>query len=478
MLKEINWAGVADLSTTGVPMTVGAALSASGGDGNVNRDLLTVPDGYCFIATKFSGTLCGNEGGAGLLPSPTLSARQFTGLIGSVGVSAAETIQTMSWVRWAALFNGGAGTTWRNAPIIDTWKWKPQWPICFPSGRRIRSLNAQLTANGNVAYGYLVPESTAATLGFDTNPALPSASRLTNVVSVMPTVTTAVTAIPAKTGFSIQILDIWLRVQPLATATACFLRVQQNLSTVLTTVFQVNNDNPANLIEEQLSPGLFLSPGASLELVSSAAYTGSAVISYRYVKAEDVPDDHWWYHVAPARSGTSATEILGALGSYTAASAAVVPYFPAKNASASGGLAGRGMQHWLHGFLISMAHDPSDGVVFTNPLGATSWYRLSAGAVGGRIGIGSTPGVPPDQVELGSPLTPVVNCTGHESAVALSESQLMVRTAENHGIWIDQASFGVTDAAANLRNCNITVWGRRGAIQGDTVGQPKRGRQR
>lgn len=474
MLKEIDFAGVNDLSNTGVPMTVGAALSASGGDLNTNRELVVVPDKHCFIATKFLGTVCGNETGVAIAASPAIATRPFTGLVASIGVDAAEQVRVMPWVRWQALFNASAAVTWRNAPVIDAWKWHPKWPVCFPSGRVIRSLNASLTSNGNMIYGYLVPETTAATLGFDTNPVL--ATRTANVASVMPTVTTAVTAIPAREGFSIQILDIWLRVQPLATATACSLTVQQNLVGELSTVFKLNNDNPANFVDEQFSPGLFLTPGASLELVSSAAYTGSATINYRYIPQQDVPDDHWWYHVSPARSGTSAPAIEALLGVHAAPSSPVLPYFPGKGASVISGLAGKGMQHWLNGYLMSMTHDATDGLAST--FGGNSWYRLSAGAVGGRIGVGSTPLVPPDQEELGSPLSPVLNCTGHESAASISESGLMVRTAENHGIWIDQASFGITDAAANLRNCNITVWGRRLAVQGDTVGTRKRGRQR
>lgn len=455
MLQDIDRAGLSRLDEIGVPLTLGSTLDESGGGGVSTRRLLTVPAGQCFIMTRISSSTSQVLLGTPEIEPPLASRAPVGVVIRDRANAIVSTVRTMPFWRWQTLFQNAATATWRNAHPIPSWSWAPKMPVCVPSGWHVNHPQPTAIGNGTVVYGYLVDERSAASMGFDTNTV--TASRRQGAVSEVATSAGQV-IIPSKAGKSVQILDIFARVQPQATAAANVMTVRQTDNKA---IFQFINDNPANLAEQQLSPGLFTGIGQGVNLVMTAGASGAGSVSiiYRYVDAADVPGNHWWSQVNPTMPGTGAT----ASGAAFVASTALAAFYPADGTTVASGLAGTANQNILKGYSITCAR--TNVAAVADPTLA----RISTGATGGRIGFS-----PAVVVNVGTPVTPVLAMLSQEQTVWDGASDLCVKSKTNEGFFFDASGVLAASTDAGIRNWSCTAWGLTVPAQ-DRVGTRIRG---
>ena len=80
MAQDFNLAGLSELDKIGTPMQVGSTLDEHGGLGVLlDRRLIVVPQGQCFLITSIQGN-GGQLDGTGVVTSPTLGNRVNLGL--------------------------------------------------------------------------------------------------------------------------------------------------------------------------------------------------------------------------------------------------------------------------------------------------------------------------------------------------------------------------------------------------------------
>jgi hypothetical protein len=245
----------------------------------------------------------------------------------------------------------------------------------------------------------------------------------------------ATALIPARTGKSVQIMDIFVRVQPLATAAANVLTVRQ---TDGKDIFRFVNDNPANLMQQQLSPGICTAPGTGVSILSTTTNTASVSIVYRYLDAADVPANHWWSCIDPEKP--SSTSTVAGFGITPFAT-----FYPATGRTVATGLAGVANQHVLQGYTLT----------------ANQNTRSEATIL--RIGTGATPGVPGFSsfviANIGTPVTQVLTMYSPEQTLWASESGIAVKAQTDHGFFWESVSPLGSLTVTPIRNWGCTAWG-------------------
>jgi hypothetical protein len=430
MLQDIDWAGLSRIDEIGVPMALGTTLDV-GGDANANRRLLTVPPGQCFVITSITGDIAQADADS-VEVSPALASRIAVGVhIEDASNTEASAIRTMPFVRWRDLFNNAASASWRTAPANNNWVWKPKMPICVPAGYHVGHTQPLIIGNGASVRGYLIADRAAALMGLDTNTV--RTTRRQGVASAMAT-NSATALIPARTGKSVQILDIFVRVQPLAAAAANVLTIRQ---TDAKDIFRFVNDNPANLMQQQLSPGICTAPGTGVSILSTTTNTASVSIVYRYLDAADVPANHWWSCIDPEKPSSTST-LPGA------SAAPLATFYPATGRTVASGLAGPANQNIMKGYVIT----------------ANQNARSEVGVI--RLGTGATPGLPgfgAFVANVGTPVTQTLTLYQPEQTLWAGESDITVKSRTNHAFWWESIAPLAAATPTPVRNWGCTAWG-------------------
>jgi len=453
-MRKLFSDGVDELDEVGVPMILGVSLDAYTGAAN----LMVVPPGMCFIVQKVVGQ--GIVWAVPFDPSPVvLSPGTLGGADGVAFVDAAGTTQwSMSFrpfVRDMTVFGSFSPITWKSSEPLSLVNWTFKHPLCVPAGWTMQNQQAGTVGGNFAAYGRLVSESEARQLGYTPSNSATDANRMCGVDSMM-TFSTSQIVVPARAGYSIQILDIHMRLQPTAAVlTNSTMTVEQGDGRA---IFVVSNNNPGDLREWVFSPGIYLKPDQSLNCKSSTALTGSVVVSWRYVPTADVPSDHWWACVEPGLP-TPAAEGVGATELQKAYSHEVTCFYPRLNTTKTSPTTS--FQHILRGYLFSIQKDALAATAETET-SDIMLARISNGAAGGVIGLSVT-----SITDTGIPMTPLFGGFGHDQNVtAVVDDVNLPGKQDNGSFWIDTLAMSTLVVLTTpittlgIDEFWVTLWGK------------------
>lgn len=354
-ITDSIWGGVEDVGAQ--PVVIGASLNGeiqAGGTAVLN----SVPPGQVFLATHFSMQALGLYGisgtqGKDFMASPSLAALGFD-IESSTGTTESE-VKALRFTRNQTAFQQGATPTWRSAVPSNYTLWKPKYPIAIPAGWEINNTANTLFGewvNFSAVYGVLVSEESARTMGYAVSNSAVDADRVTGVVSSLGTAS-ATTILAGRTGKSIRILDVHIRMQPDQEAS----NVLQLSQTTDNRVWcEVANSTPGEMIDQSFSPDIWLKAGEGIQIQTTVADTASVVISYEFVDADEVPGDAWWACVNPTIPTPGATA-GGFQNAYREASTQIELYYPRRDADGDSTFtkttAGTGFQHIVRGYVAS-----------------------------------------------------------------------------------------------------------------------------
>jgi hypothetical protein len=428
-----NPSALSRLPLIGQPMYIGSTQDVAGAFGSP-KTMLQVPLGKVFVITKI--VLAPVSYLVAYVASPSLGDRTGNGL--DIRTSAGN-----EFTRWQSLFNASAANSWRNAPPNNVVAWKLRTPIAIAPGAIVGNPQDNTYHNTAGAFGYMIDEGEATALGLQLLGK--SATEQGGVKSATST-TSAVTLIPAKTGHSIQILNVLARQQPLATAASSTLTLRQSGDS--RNVFQFTNGNPANLCQFAFSPQIFLRPGQGLDMLSTTTNTGSAAVHYRYVPEADVPGDHWWACQAPTKPAGTTTK--------QTTNTAITCYYPKSNTTAT--TAGTGRQHILEGYALSAQYAATSPVSGGALAAGGVSFRIGAGASGGEIG---NSGLLVSNTASGTQMSPIFDLYEHEQTLWVAEDDAMVIAPATNGLFFESLAYEDTiPADGRIRDWFVMAWGR------------------
>lgn len=347
-------------------------------------------------------------------------------------------------------------------------KWAPKYPLVVPSEWDIHLLDgidgkADFNS-GAAAYGILVDEDSARTLGFDVNTSATDSERRYGVETF-----TGSGSIAARSGKSIRILDVNVRMQPEGdeNGTGAIALIQAAGSR---TLHKFANQNHSEEWEAAFSPAdcWYLGENSALTVTFTGTNVGSITISYEYVDKDEVPAGVFWGSVAATKPGVDASPV-GLTNAQRRANSEITLFYPAiynldTSAAASAYTATSpttGNQHMLYGYLLTAQKDSTAAAEQT-------LFTLTTGTTGGTVKCGSAfVGTTQDEYQL----APVIHCASQRQAVNCCVDNLMVPCKPDDGsIWACALGFGPSTALGllstpavadhNLDEFQFSVWGR------------------
>ena len=422
--------------------------------------LITPPKGQCAIITKI---FC--MGYAERSTSPGLADTGRTQRLAIIEPFASNTVGSatfLSFMRVNALHSAAASPDWQSAVPCKPVEWEPEDPIIVPPGFTLASSNPGALDSNDMAgqcfmcRGYVVDVGTARALGFHVNEYNSIATSSPDVLSMRSGVTSgtftssAASLIDGRTGQCIQIVDMFIRAQPLTHAPTKSFTVRQTDDTV---IFKGANNNPAEFAEWNFSPGIYLKSGQGVEIIGDSGIRASITITYRFVDAVDVPQDQWWAYREPQLpTPAGASTGVGQLG--TTASSTLSLYYPGLDTSATS--PGNGKQHIVEGYAVSLQKD-------STAASDRFYYAITTGTTGGSIGVGSASTITTTNYLI----SPIMAGASHDQALFASEDSLCVPCPKDTGlIFVDTTGLGPTLAASpaasdlNVDEFHVLVWGR------------------
>lgn len=446
--------------TVGRPMTIGAALDQDPG----SAILYTVPKGQVFLVTHIVAQIDVSSQLAGAVASPQ-SPSLFGGLatFDEAGTGQ-DTIEFKAFARWNNLFLTGGSPTWKTSFPANTVQWGLKYPYPVFAGWTVRSSATPGGGSGwgnhYAVYGVQMDENAARMLGFQVRGSATDSERRMGAVSLASPSTPAA-LVAGRTGQSIRILDLSIRIQP-ETNTANTVTLSETADGTRN-IFQFRNDNPAEFFNYQFSPDIYLTPGAALDLGSTVANTASVTCVYEYVDAADVPSDHFWACVDPdlptPGAGTTGTGSV-----LTSTSTEITLYYPGRAGRSYTDTTktspGKGYQHILNGYAVSVQKNAEAGTAETDATEQTK-LCLSTGSAAGQIqsdGYGTT--------QTNYQLSPVFSASSHDQSLGIVVPGINVPCKKDDGsIWVDTLGFnGIattpTQTANDIAGWAVTVWGR------------------
>lgn len=348
-------------------------------------------------------------------------------------------------------------------------KWSPKYPIVVPSEWDIHMVDVGVATkadfnSGASAYGILVDEDSARTLGFDVNTSSTDSERRYGVETF-----TASGSIAARAGKSIRILDVNVRMQPEGDedGTGAIALIQ---AAGTRTLHKFCNQNHSEEWEASFSPAdcWYLGENSALTVTFTGTNVGSITISYEYVDKDEVPAGVFWGSVAATKPGSGASPI-GATSNQRRANTEITLFYPAAyNLDTSAATSAytatsptTGNQHMLYGYLMSAQKDTTDAAEQT-------LFTLTTGTTGGVI---QCDNIAVNTVQTDYQLAPVLHCAAQNQAVNCCVDDLMVPCKPDDGsIWASALGFGDSNALGllsvpvvadhNLDEFQISVWGR------------------
>lgn len=461
------------LDDIGGPQVVGAALEQNAGAGiYVLLNGQGVGSGQVFLLEQLviqPDLAPGGVAGA-FDPSPTFVSPTFNSYgvtINDQAGNAQHTMRFLSFVRQQSAFVVEDSPNWRNAPPGNVTVWKLKYPIAIPHGWSIQTLLGGQWGNQVAAYGRVVSEDGARTMGYNVSTSTTDANRRMGVDSIV-TTTAAETIVAARADQHIRILDIHIRMQPSSAGTN-LLTIETDQDSELAgprTIFTFANDNPSDMLELKFSPDIVLEAGRAIQAFATQAGTASVVISYEYLDPREVPGDLWWAHVIPDRPTPGVTK-LGTASNVATISSAVECYYPKLALTKT--LSTQSFQHLLRGYCFSLQK-----AAVASP--DQTAMRLSTG------GSNSASARPIKNTVIGMetdttiPLSPVFTATAHDQCIyGAIDSLNLACPATTGGLWVDTIAAGDAAAAAgagagildtpesttaDVDNWSWTVWGK------------------
>lgn len=427
--------------------------------GNNAQTIRVIPRGQVFLITQIVVQADQTTGGFFTAWTPNNIAFEQAGVsFNDASVTRQGAALFMAARRQQADFDSGNTPSWRNAPPGNVIKWTPKYAIPVPSGWRVMVDAAGEFASRASVYGMMVDEDSARTLGYSVSTTATDADRRYGMVNSSGTAS-ATTIIAGRTGQSIRILDMHIRMQTATFATNTLTLQQVDGRKVL----EMSASSMADVQEHAFSPGIFLKSGQGLQIQTTAANTVSVNISYEFVDEDEVPGNHWWACVNPAYPSPGTNVVQNPLnppGSNIAVgreSTAITVYYPRRDVTATVAL-GRD-QHVLSGYAVSILKDST-----TNPV--QTLLTISAGTADGNIRLDSRSST---ALQTNYQLSNVYGASGHDQSVVSVIDQIRVPAGPANGLYVDtmslgpHTSFGLAatpaDATANVEHWAVTVWG-------------------
>ena len=376
----------------------------------------------------------------------------------------------ISFQRTDSLHASPSGPDWRSAPPNAPVIWEPEEPLIVPPNHSLQARTykaatassaseAGLLAGSNFAcYGYITDIDTARRLGFE--PTKDGVGSGTNIAGFRGTENSLSAVVTPPTGYAVQIIDVYIRQQQLAHSptNTSLLFYGDNVADV-NTIFTTCNNNPSDFAEWKFSPGIYLPANKSLFFASVDGARSSICITYRCVRADEVPKDHWWSYRALPTPGTAT---LGTTSLYTTATGTFTAFYPgiasdarlvAASVSTTATLPGNGKQHIVEGYAISAQKD-----LTTNQ--DHLWVGIATGTAGGSVGVTGSGLTTTNKL-----ISPIFCLGAHNQMLAIAVDGLNIPCPKDTGLVVlDTTARGytATPAAADLDvdEFHCLVWGR------------------
>lgn len=452
--------GYPDLSRLAYAEQAVFAGNAKQLDADATFALVEVPTGKCAIITRIVGiggsAIPGVGGTAPYYTAPTAAtpvgtpddrmnlALTYDAEVSPVGWSV--TLPLLMFERNTAYY---LATPDMYAPFDAKIDWTPSYPIVIPSGGALNVLQTNAIGSKVACYGYMLEEQDARAMGFDIEHSGSPSTGFRQVITTGRTAkTTAQDLVLGKTGYCIQILDIWVRIQPNigGVATAQLKDETGNI------VFEWHNDSRTQPLDIQISPGIYMTAGEKITFTGNAAADNrcTIIVNCRYVEQSEVPENCFWGFVDPARPSPTSTQIAGTAGKEQSSTITLNYAGP----GTTGTTPGQGRRHVVEGYNISASKDST----------ATSdlvWFGITTGASGGSVGFafGSV-------THDNNLISPIVTLAAPFQTANLAVDRINVPCVANTGlIMVDvcgvAGSLIATPAGeGDIADWGITVWGR------------------
>jgi hypothetical protein len=421
-------------------------------------NVITVPRGQVFLMTHMH--LQAEPQTYGLTTptawlSPSLSSYGFQ--ISNEAGTGIWAIGFASFIRQPNDYAGSATPTALSAPHGNVVTWKPKYAIPIPGGFRIEaSTTVGDFGNRAIVHGFLVDEGTARTLGYNIGTTLAGSRHHITTTRGNSSATTIITGRPGK---CIRLLDMHIRLQPIANGTNV-LQLNQVDGKVL---FRFRNSNFVDMVEHAFAPDeIFLAPGQGLQNVITTADTCSITLQYEFVDQDEVPKNCWWSFLDPVRPTPATTG--SALASGRQSSTAFTLFYPRNETTKT--TPGVGNQHLVRGVQIGVQKGNGR---FTNSVvvAESTSFCVSHGAAAGVIGAtGITTG------QTNAQITPTFIAGHHDQNVAFVDDAMNVPCKPDDGqLWFDSLNLSNNNAVlsvlttptavdADIAGWSATIWGR------------------
>ncbi len=432
------------------------------------------PAGQVAIITKIVGTSLANAD-----TSPGLSDDDADGnaliLYDEDGALTSEGIIFKRFRRPNLLFENAATPSWRSSVPCVPIVWEPELPLIVPPKHSLRAnMNSTLAGGCFACYGYIVDVDTTRHLGFSVQTQSDTVSSPGVAITpnkqgfrgtILSAANTNIELVNGFAGFCIQIVDIYVRVQPVDHVPTDKIKLFWGDtildSTGANDIMSWSNNNPSDLLDVKFSPKIYLPSGKGLfaagvdDALGATNTSASVSLTYRYVPADEVPQDHWWSY---RRLPTPGTATLGTTSLYTTATGTFTAFFPNRISGSTVGTTtattpGLGKQFVVEGYAISASKDAtvaSDRV----------WMAITTGTTGGSVGV-ATSGI----TTTNRLISPILALGSHDQTLFLAVDGLNIPCPKDTGsVFIDTTASGATatPAAADLDvdESHFLVWGR------------------
>jgi len=443
----------------GKPVVAGIAIDQA----QQLKTLYDVPKGQVFLVTKIVVQIDPMTHLAGHQASPSIiEMYQGVQLYDPAGTPR-EQIRFRGFHRNKTIFSGGTGTPdFRSSQPGDVIVWDLKYPAVVPGGWSIRKptgLFAFGWGNSTAVYGVVVSESEARTLGYNVSNSTTASERQYGW-QASDGDTSATVVVAARTGKSIHVLDIHVRLQPMTYASNS-LTLQQSDGQQ---IFRAVNDNPAEGVTQAFSPGWYLKAGESLDIISDIATGNSVNVTYEYVDETEVPGDVWFATVNPnvptPGLGTFGSDLLENL--VLKASTQVTLYYPRHATTKTSPL--KGFQHMVKGYSITIQKEVS-GAVSTD-LTPQTMLCISTGSSAGGVEI-----LAGSLLQSNYQISPVFSATAHDQCTWGVVDGLNIPCKPDDGsLWINTVGFETavatpTSGTNGIRAWAVNLWGRTATAQ-------------
>ena len=371
-------------------------------------------------------------------------------------------------------FSPSAGEdSWKSAPPNRPVVWEPEEPLIVPPNHTLRAVmdSVNTMAGGSFAcYGYIVDQGTARMLGFSTNTqdatykqASPGGSlNMAGFRGVVISATGVTEVIQPFSGMTVQIIDIYVRVQPMSAGSTTRTLLLGSATDAtdaaigMSTLFVACNNNHGDMAEFVCAPGVYLDPNEGFYIGTANDCRASVSVTYRYVPNSEVPRGQWWAYAAitpPALTSQFGTSSL-----FTTGTAALSLRFQAIDGSGFSPQVivspDTGAQHVVEGYCISGQKDA------TVP-GDRLYFALTEGSTGGSLGISGSGATTTNNL-----ISPILCLGGHNQMLALAVDGLNIPCTRDQGaIRIDMVGAGSGSSTPiasdnDVDELHVLVWGR------------------